>query len=118
MIDGIHVPSGHWSSAASRAPVSDRYKKRAFATGVQGEGHVMDNRSVRGSRLEVSVQRVRRSLDAPPYAYGEPSVPYFANEQRTVVVMPPRAENSPLTVIRRGESAATSTSRISFVAAS
>jgi hypothetical protein len=39
-------------------------------------------------------------------------------EQRTIVVMPPRALNSPETVIRRGASAFTSTSRISLVAAS
>src|SRR5262249_50874691 len=38
--------------------------------------------------------------------------------QRTVVVIPPRAVNSPATVMRRGRSAATSVSRISFVAAS
>ena len=42
----------------------------------------------------------------------------FAYSATTVVVMPPRAVNAPVTVIRRGRQAATRSSRIRLVTAS
>ena len=43
---------------------------------------------------------------------------HFSYDATTVVVMPPRAVKAPVTVMRRGEQAATRSSRIWLVAAS
>lgn len=91
---------------AAAAPVDQPHVEE---TGfVRGGDELFDDRRNIGGREGVQIELVldRNLLHARE------------NRATTLVVMPPRAVNAPVTVIRRGWHAATRSSRILFVAAS
>ena len=96
----------HASALHTRpAPVNQPHEPQSFGL---GRGDVLlDHRRNVARVKRVKVERI-----------GDRDVGYFTYSAVTVVVMPPRAEKSPMTFIFRGAHALTRSSRIWLVTAS